>query len=286
MRLRAPTEADAQAAADIVVAVDIAELGEPDYTVEDLRDEWNETGFDRDKDAVVVEDENGTRIAYAHFRGADLLAVTDPDREGEGAGTAILEWAERRARERGDTKLRQGIGSQGTSAQMLLERHGWARLRSYYRLERAVTTADEEPPGLRALKREDAPALDPIYVAAWRDRPDYTPRSQREWTRRHFDSHSLDLGLSRVADGRGFTLVRRHDADVAYVELLTVHPDHAGQGLGSALLRATFAAAARAGLARVTLSVASDNPNALRLYERVGMTERWRIDDYQKALPH
>jgi mycothiol synthase len=35
----------------------------------------------------------------------------------------------------------------------------------------------------------------------------------------------------------------------------------------------------------VRLSVASDNPIAVRLYERVGMRQAWRVDDYQKALP-
>jgi ribosomal protein S18 acetylase RimI-like enzyme len=35
----------------------------------------------------------------------------------------------------------------------------------------------------------------------------------------------------------------------------------------------------------VRLNVASDNPNAVRLYERVGMSQRWRVDDYQKSLP-
>ena len=29
----------------------------------------------------------------------------------------------------------------------------------------------------------------------------------------------------------------------------------------------------------------ADNPNAVKLYERVGMRQAWRVDDYQKALP-
>jgi ribosomal protein S18 acetylase RimI-like enzyme len=68
---------------------------------------------------------------------------------------------------------------------------------------------------------------------------------------------------------------------VAYVDLLAVHPDAAGHGIGGTLLRAAFAAASRAGFARVQLGVASDNPNATRLYERVGMTRRFRVDAYE-----
>ena len=67
--------------------------------------------------------------------------------------------------------------------------------------------------------------------------------------------------------------------------LLAVLPEAAGKGLGGRLLQAVFAASAAAGLRRAQLNVAADNPNAVRLYERVGMSQRWRVDDYQKPLP-
>lgn len=285
MRLRAPTDADAEPAANLVIAVDLAEVGEPDYSVEDLRDEWTETGFDRDRDAIAVEDDGGAMIGYAHFRGGDLLAVVDPQREGEGVGTAILQWAEQRARERGDTQLRQGVGDQGASSRALLQAHGYEVVRSYYRLERAVRPDDEEPPGLRPLTREDAPAVYALHEAAFSARPDYTHRTEERWTQREFGVHSLALDLSRVTE-HGFAITRRWEVNSAYVNLIAVHPEHQGQGLGGALLRAVFAAAGQAGIDRVFLNVASDNPNALHVYERVGMTQAWRIDDYHKALPN
>jgi mycothiol synthase len=286
VRLRAVTEADADRAAKIVIAVDIAEMGAPDYSVEDLHDEWREPGFDRDHDAIAVEDDQQVMIGYAHFRGGDLLAVVDPQREGEGAGTALLEWAEKRARQRGETKLRQGVGDQGASSRALLEAHGYTVERSYYRLERDVDPADEEPPGLRPMTAEDAPAMYALHEAAFGPRPDYTHRPEEVWTQREFGVHSLALDLSRVTeDGHGFALSRRWEENTAYVALIGVHPDHQGKGLGGLLLRGVFGAAARAGIAKVFLNVASDNPNALHVYERVGMTQRWRIDDYQKALP-
>jgi ribosomal protein S18 acetylase RimI-like enzyme len=282
--LRPVTDDDAARIAEIVIAVDIAEVGEPDYSVEALHDEWGEAGFDRDKDAVVLEDDDGAIIGCAHFRGGDLLACVDPQREGEGAGTALLEWAETRARERGDDKLRQGVGHNGASSRALLEAHGFKPVRHYFRLEREVSEADQEPPGLRAVRRADAEALFAIYEAAFSVLPDYTHRPADVWIPREFNAHDVDLELSRYAEGKGFALTRRWEHE-AYVNLLAVHPDHAGQGLGSTLLKASFAAAARAGYTRLVLNVASDNPNALRLYERVGMTQAWRIDDYHKPLP-
>lgn len=280
IRLRPATEADAPRAAELVIAVDVAEMGEPDYSLEDLHDEWSEADFTLAKDAIVAE-VDGEMIGYAHFRSGDVIAVVDPRRHGEGAGTALLGWAEARARERGETKLRQGVGSRADSARALLESSGFTVARSYHRLERAL--GDEGEPAFRALQPDDA--IYPVYEAAFSRTADYVPRSEEAWTQRHLRAHNLDPETSRVEPGKGFTLVRRWDDGVAYVELLAVHPDHAGHGLGGALLTATFAAARANGYRRTVLNVASDNPNALRLYERVGMTERWRIDDYHKPLP-
>ena len=108
------------------------------------------------------------------------------------------------------------------------------------------------------------------------------PRSEEEWTRREFNGHDVVHDLSRTAPGRGYALVRTWEQDTLYVPLLAVDPDHQGQGLGQRLLKAVFAAADGR---TVTLNVASDNPNAVKLYERVGMKQAWRVDDYQKALP-
>jgi mycothiol synthase len=289
MRLRPATPEDARAAAALVVAVDIDQVGEADYSLEALHDEWHEVGFELARDAVVAEDDAGTPVGYAHFRGSDLLAVVDPRREGEGTGTALLEWAERRGRERGLKTLRQAVGDRGARARALLESAGWTPVRSFWRMERDVGADDAEPAGLRAVTAEDAPALHVLHEAAFSRVGGYTPVAEEVWTQREFGAHGFDLELGRVAerDGRpvGFALARRWEDDVVYVPLLAVHPEAAGRGLGGALLRGVFAAAAAAGLRQVQLNVAADNPGAVRLYERVGMSQRWRVDDYQKPLP-
>src|ERR1700754_2099836 len=111
MRVRAATPDDAQAATDLYIAGDVDEVGEADYSLGDLQDEWRV--LDLDKDTLVVEDDAGTIVACAHFRGGDLFGQVDPRRRGEGFGTAILEWAHVRARERGLRKIRQGVGYRG-----------------------------------------------------------------------------------------------------------------------------------------------------------------------------
>ena len=135
----------------------------------------------------------------------------------------------------------------------------------------------------------DAPALHAIHEAAFSRVGGYEPTAEDAWTRREFGAHGFDAALGRVAEHDaapvGFALARRWEDGVVYVPLLAVHPDAAGRGLGGKLLTGVFAAAARAGRRQVQLNVASDNPDAVRLYERVGMSQRWRVDDYQKPLP-
>ena len=144
----------------------------------------------------------------------------------------------------------------------------------------ARESADET--GLRSVRADDAPALHAITNRAFAGDGSYEPKSEEEWTRREFNGHDVVHDLSRTAPGRGYALVRTWDQDTLYVPLLAVDPDHQGQGLGQRLLKAVFAAADGR---TVTLNVASDNPNAVKLYERVGMKQAWRVDDYQKALP-
>jgi ribosomal protein S18 acetylase RimI-like enzyme len=81
----------------------------------------------------------------------------------------------------------------------------------------------------------------------------------RSWSR------LTTLGLSCVAEHRdsivGFLLARRRqDEAVGYVDLLVVHPDQRGRGLGTALLRTAFVRFAGAGLREAQLGVASDKP--------------------------
>ena len=289
MRLRPATLADAQAATDLVVAVDLAEVGEIDYSLGDLEDEWSE--LDLSRDTAIVTDDAGTPIGCAHFRGTDVLVSVDPQRQGEGAGTALLEWAERRGKERGAKTLRQGVGDRGVAARAFLEAHGWTPERSFWRMDRDTVpgeTADETD--LRAVQDADAPALHVITQRAFARDAAYQQKTEEAWTRTEFNAHAVDQSLSRVALQHGtpvgFALARRWEGDTIYVPLLAVHPDAQGHGLGGRLLKAVFAAAGAVGQRQVRLNVASDNPDAVKLYERVGMRQAWRVDDYQKALPN
>ena len=59
-----------------------------------------------------------------------------------------------------------------------------------------------------------------------------------------------------------------------------VAASHRGQGVGSALLRATLEAARARGITRVELVVRADNAAAIRLYEKHGFELEGRLRDY------
>lgn len=291
--IRPPQPGDAEAIAKLVIAGDIADIGEPDYTLEDLRDEWAARDFDLATDAVVLE-ESGRIVGYATFRGPEVLIVVDPERRGQGFGTALRAWAEDRAREKGIETLGQYAGNRNAAAREHLTAAGYERVRSYWRMELELdgTEVAPEPPKGFAIRPLDAAAdAHTVYVvsdAAFSRNADFLPESEEHFNDEHLAAHNLRPELSVVAEREGqiagFALVRDHGDKVAYVDLLAVHPDSAGKGLGSALLRTAYAGASQAGFRSGRLGVASDNPNAIRLYARAGMTQRWRVDSYTRPL--
>jgi GNAT superfamily N-acetyltransferase len=73
-------------------------------------------------------------------------------------------------------------------------------------------------------------------------------------------------------------LLERRTADV-FLAFVEVAPSHQRRGLGTAILGRTLAAAAAAGLP-ATLAVMKANPDARRLYERVGFSVERKTDTH------
>jgi mycothiol synthase len=286
MRLRAPTPRDAEAVLALIVARDVADFGAPDFTLADLREEWRSAEVDLERDAVVVE-EDGRLVGYALVRAPGAFVTVPPEHEGRGIGTELLRWAEAHGRRR------QWVAERNAAGRALLTGAGYAPVRHYWRMERPLATpasAPAPPEGieLRPLRRRaDAEALHAISEAAFSANPDYEPESIGAFREEHLAPHDLAPELSLVAErgerAVGFLLARRWEDGEGYVDLLAVHPEASGRGLGEALLRTAFAGFAAAGLRSAQLGVASDNPRALRLYERAGMTQRFRVDVFEKS---
>jgi len=135
----------------------------------------------------------------------------------------------------------------------------------------------------------DAVSLHALDARSFAANPGYAAESLREFCEEHLEAHAFDASLSRVAeegeDIVGFLIARRwEDEAVGYVDLLAVDPDHQGRCLGTALLGSGFAAFASAGLREAQLGVDSNNPRALKVYERAGMRVSFRYDVYERPM--
>jgi mycothiol synthase len=295
MRYRAPVLADAPAVLAVFEARDTADLGEVEQTLEELLDEWRSSDLDLERNAQVVEDPDGRIVAYAAVRRPGTMVVVMPNHEGLGVGSRLLEWTEWRDRDRGRDLHRQWVAATNASARVLLTGAGYRRARSYSRMVTSLAGArvvPDPPAGFRLRSIDparDAVALHTVDAASFAPAPDYTPESLAEFTDEELGAHDFDPTLSRVViEGEeivGFLLAGRRPKDrVAYVHILAIAPERQNRGLGTSMLQSALAAFAEAGLREVRLGVASYNPRALHVYERLGMIERFRYDVYERPV--
>jgi mycothiol synthase len=294
MRFRAPALDDATAVLDVLLARDIADLGVADHTLDELHDEWRETGFDLASDALVAETETGAIVGYAAVITPGIHAAVAPKHEGQGIGIRLLKWGEQRDRERGRDRHRQWLAMNNTRGRALLLAAGYQRARSYWRLACVLddlATAVAPPPGIRLRPVDvetDAITVHALNETSFSANADYRPEAITTFVERHLSARDFDAKLSCVAEDSGVAIgfllaCRLPDEGIGFVDLLGVHPDYRRRGAATAMLTATSEAFASAGLRDAELGVASDNPHALRLYERCGMKPRFQFDSYERA---
>jgi ribosomal protein S18 acetylase RimI-like enzyme len=115
-------------------------------------------------------------------------------------------------------------------------------------LERAAGAAFRDL-GMAAVADDEPPSI--TELAAFQE-------DSRAWVITDDADHPVAYLLIDVVDGN------------AHVEQISVHPDHARQGLGKTLLDTAAAWAAEHGLAALTLTTYSDVPWNAPYYERLG----------------
>jgi putative acetyltransferase len=136
---------------------------------------------------------------------------------------------------------------------------------------------DRPPPLIRATRSTDAEQLAAlINLPGFRHGtlrlPFHAPEEVRGWLERRPPGGVAIVAcmgetIVGSADLRRFDGRRAHVGEVG----LGVHDDHAGQGIGSALLAALVDAGERwLGLRRLQLAVYVDNARAIALYRRFG----------------
>jgi mycothiol synthase len=289
-RIRPPSNTDAQAVLDVICARDVADLGAPDFTLEDLEADWARPGLELEHDARIAVADGGTVRAYAILLGDDALISVHPDAEDEGNGTVLRRWAEARAAERGTSVLRQFAFGSNDGARRHLREAGYRPAQHYFRLRADL---DDVPPPhgtppLRTFEPGDEAAVHRLVQDAFSEIEGNVPQTLEEWRARGIARAGHDPSLWLLLDDdeglAGAALGERWQDGAGYVGELAVATRARGRGYGRALLLGLLDAFRRAGLRHAELSVHGHNRDALALYESVGMRTVWESDRWEKAL--
>src|SRR3954454_18724413 len=227
MRLRPPTREDAEAVLAVLVARDIADIGRPDVSLEDVITDWEMPGTDPEVDCFVAEEADGTIAGYAMVDDRGAFVAVHPQAEGRGIGTALREAVERRAAERGDMTASQPVVATNTAGIEHLRAAGYERRHVYQRMRAplAALAAGAVPDGLRRFDLDaEGEAVHALLEAAFAEIPGNVggPFDRwRTWAERHSEpAYRLVIedaeGLAAAATGE------RWEGGIGYVAQVAV----------------------------------------------------------------
>ncbi|MEU7864146.1 GNAT family N-acetyltransferase [Nonomuraea sp. NPDC049141] len=307
-RFSRPRAEDATAIHELVAACDLAVIGVPDATVDDIADELAEPGFDLDADGWLVHDAGGALVgwAWACAKGdsdmIDIEVLVRPGVEGleDELWRLVLDRAGALALARGHDAATVDIGiyRADTGKQALAKGYGFTPGTSFHRMRIDHEGPVEPPapiPGLTLHSGETDAVRRQAYEVqqeAFADHFGFVKVDYEHWLERRQAQSVTDWSQLTVAriDGRPAALVVGNnqfvpDEDCGYVATLAVLPEHRGKGLGRFLLRHAFAADAARGRRATLLHVDSNNTTpALDLYLSAGMRPVLVIDVWRRLI--
>jgi mycothiol synthase len=190
--------------------------------------------------------------------------------------------------------LHTGANSENIAAQLLLEKHGFKLVRTFWRMKielEELPPAPTWPAGITV--RTFTPGMEhAVFEAdeeAFQDHWGHIPGRFEEWERWTLKREGFDPSLWFLAmDGdevAGFSLCKDEKEAGGWVHVLGVRRPWRRKGVGLALLHHAFGEFYRRGIGNVYLGVDSQNlTGATRLYERAGMHVVRRNFSYEKEL--
>jgi mycothiol synthase len=301
--LRRPRVRDSGPIAEVVVAGDVADFGEPDFTEDDLLDDWSRPRFELSQDAWVMSGPTGRIVGYAFVWEAQPAEEVDgdafvlPEYHGRGLGTLLLELMEGRAVDiAAGRPMTLGLyaSEANVTKRALLERRGFRQ--SFTALRFKIDLAHKPPrtvapPAgvtIRRYSTEDSEAVRETMAEAFELHRRYTPRRLDEWLDLRIRHPAFDPALWRVAECEGEVIGATLVYDVGetgYLSNVGVRKVWRGKGVAQAMLADAFEVLRERGQMRVMVSVDADAaPAAIRLYEEAGMRVHERHDWFVKPL--
>ncbi|XVV12046.1 GNAT family N-acetyltransferase [Actinoplanes sp. CA-131856] len=309
--LRRPTLDDVPAILELVHASDIAALGYPDFSAEEVRESLTEPHTDMERDVWLALDPEGTILGWAFAVNAaaiarDFVEVYVWPERGRPAMVPLLEIILARAAERavefGHSPYEVRAGAVPTEEPYIaaLLDHGFTFLKQNARMQMSLDgvphTAPEPPEGVtvRTVRSDDDAdmrAVHSVIQQAFLD-SDHRTADYDAW-RKGLDEepvHVYDEWFVAEVEGRVVGALESSadsgdNNDEGFVKRLGVLSAYRKRGLGETLLRHAFAVYARKGYAKAGLGVDLSNPTeAARLYLAVGMKPLYEANIYQKFI--
>ena len=310
-RIRPATRGDIPEIVDLLNACDVAEIGEPDSTPEDLENDWAMEGFDPARDAWVAEGPQGL-VGYAYagdqFRTGELEAdlwVHPEHYEPELAGTPA------RARRAPSGRARRRAWLRGADARRLLP--GRPTAPSATCCARTVTSSRAPCTGCRWTSagacRRPSPPRRPRALEIRTFRPGIDEQVMFETMHDAFVDHfrqsdePFEAWKTRLLGHPNFLpelwwlawddaageaaggVIAYDHGDLGWIQGLGVRRPWRRRGLGAALLAHALAAFGARGQSRVDLGVDAEGATRpLRLYERAGMQASAAYELFTKPL--
>lgn len=243
------------------------------------------------RDVLLAHDGEGTLLGVGIIGGGELDLLVAPDMRGEGlGGTMFAELLDRAPGSETKAWVHGGPHSGRDAAEHLLTRAGFQPVRTLLRLSLDGSALDGRPfhrhgLDLRTYSPQDAPEIVRVNAAAFASHPEqgkltleqFLDITREPW----FDPEDLLLlGDEHVMAFTWVKTVRDGSRTDTELYVIGVHPDAAGQGLGTKMLEATLDRMSLHAPDRVTLYVEGDNEPALALYRRAGFTELQRSSQW------
>jgi len=294
----------------------MAMYGVPEFRLARYHAKWRSPDLDLNADTRVIFNAEGRPVALGElWRLSDppvhpsFWGRVDPDWEGQGLGSALLEWARLRALQAtADVPENQRITLRAAAllgydpAADLFAGAGMQRLRSSWEMVIDLDqppAAPRWPEGIRVRTFSFPAEMEAVYNAEqeifqdhWGFLPGGDERGFARWRHHVFEMRPFDPALWYLAfDGArivGIALCRPYaerDPRMGWISSLGVVREWRRRSLGRALLQHAFTEFHRRGMPRAGLGVDSNNlTGAAQLYSQAGMQVLREFQTYELEL--
>jgi mycothiol synthase len=307
---RRPTLDDVPEILKLAHASDVAAVGEPDFTADEVREALTGPNTDLAEDCWLALDENGEIVGWAYPDNAtggdrDFIEVYVWPGRGVPALGPLLDLMLARVTARaalfGHHPYTVRAGAIPTEAAWIavLTGAGFTFRNQHARMQMSLAgvpaTAPEPPPGVtvrpvRAGEDAEMRRFHAVIEEAFRD-SDHPATDYPTWRTQIAAESALsfDEWFVGEVDGEFAGVLQSSDSMAeegeGWVKYLAVRSPYRRRGVGEALLRRAFAAYAGKGRARAGLGVDLANPTeAARLYRAVGMHPLYEANIYQRTV--